>query len=84
MVAYDKDQWKSAVGKVQPQFASLGVLNMSRNDFIALCGQPDKTEALDDQVYWYYACSDGTIQLKIAKGPLEAAGIVLVTQVNDF
>jgi hypothetical protein len=79
-----KDEWKAGVGKAQPLFASTGLLKMSRDEFIKLCGQPDKTETLDDKVYWYYACTDGTIQLVLSKFPLELSGIVIVTQVNDY
>jgi TPR repeat protein len=78
-----KDQWRAEVGKVQPLFAATGVLKMARNDFESLCGVPDKTETVGNDVYWYYSCSDGVLQLIMDKNVLNS-GTIIITRVNDY
>jgi len=77
-----KNEWKAKFGQAYPGFSVARVVQMKKQDFLNLCGEPDKTQTIEDKVYWYYTCQDGDIQFVLDKGIL-MAGIV-VGHVNDF
>jgi len=78
-----KDEWKVRLGKINQMFAMSGTLQMSRANFIKACGEPDKTQTVGDDVYWYYSCKDGDMQLVLVKVALDQ-GQVFIHKTNDF
>lgn len=78
-----KQQWKTALGRIQQMFAVSGQIQMSKSDFIRICGEPQKTQTVGDSVFWYYQCKDGDIQLELDNGNLLGAGIV-TGHANDY
>lgn len=51
--------------------------------FKNLFGEPSNTQNVGGQVYWYYECTDGTIQLVMAD-PNASGGIMAISDVNEF
>lgn len=80
--AISKEQWKTALGRINPVFAQGGVIQMRKDNFIEIFGEPQKTQTVGDSVYWYYQCSDGFIQLTLDKGNL--LGGILAGKANDY
>ncbi len=80
--AITKAQWKAELGRINPLFAISGEIQMGKNAFIKLCGEPKKTQTVGDTTYWYYECKDGVIQLSLDKVNL-LTGIV-TGQANDY
>jgi hypothetical protein len=77
-----KAEWKVLFGKANRGFAVSGSVLMRKQEFLDVCGEPNKTETVGDKVYWYYACRDGEIQLELSKGGLLQGTIV--GPVNDY
>ena len=46
-------------------------------------GKPNRTQTVGDQAYWYYQCTDGTIQLVMNVLNLQMAGLIQA-DVNDY
>jgi hypothetical protein len=79
-----KAAWKAKLGSRNQVFAVTGTtIQMTKSDFIQLMGEPDRTETLNGQSYWYYECSDGTVQIECQAAAVNAAGIIQ-GQVNDY
>lgn len=78
-----KEEWKAKLSQNNQMFGVTGgVLQMKKADFVKLMGSPDKTQTEGDQVYWYYECKDGEIQLVLAASAL--SGGVLAGRANDY
>jgi hypothetical protein len=61
----------------------------AKEEFIKIMGQPDKTQKVGGETYWYYTCSDGQIQMIVASGNLEPAyggNVVLASSdgINEY
>jgi len=80
--AITKQEWKKRFGQLHPIFAQAGAIQMRKDDFVKLCGEPQKTQTIGDKVFWYYKCKDGLIQLDLVKGNL--LGGIVAGQVNDY
>jgi hypothetical protein len=46
-------------------------------------GEPDKTQTVGNQAYWYYDCSDGMIQV-ILPDPRIMGNSALIEGINDY
>ena len=77
----DKESWKAILAKFNPTWAAGGKLVVQKGVFLDKFGKPTRTETEEGTVYWYYECTDGTIQLELNE-TLLSAGLVS-GQVND-
>lgn len=51
--------------------------------FKSLVGEPSQTQVIEQRAYWYYKCSDGTIQMVITD-PAISGSQLLVHSINDY
>lgn len=77
-----KEQWKAQVTKSFPGFLQMGEYP-DKAKFTAALGKPDRTQSLGGDVYWYYRCSDGMIQLKLAVVP-GRENLMVLSAFNDY
>lgn len=79
-----KAQWRQKLESRYGQVARLGIIAhyWKAKDFKQLMGEPASTQTVGNQVFWYYDCSDGMIQLCLDKGML--AGGVMGGKINDY
>jgi uncharacterized RDD family membrane protein YckC len=68
-----KEEWKAQLAQALPEYATTGKINVKKATLIKLCGTPEKTEAINDDVneLWYYPCKDGFIKLQLNSGWLK-------------
>jgi hypothetical protein len=79
-----RQAWKARLSQINESFRATGTkLAMNMADFVKFMGKPDRTETVDNSTYWYYDCSDGTIQIELNSIALNAAGI-MQGNVNDY
>lgn len=55
----------------------------TRADFVSAMGEPDRTQTMGDNVFWYYDCRDGVIQVVLESSWLDQ-GIVSAERMNDY
>lgn len=77
-----KEQWKAQVEKGFPGFLLMSEYP-DKTKFTAAMGKPDHTQSVGGDVYWYYRCSDGMIQLKLAVVP-GRENILVLSAINDY
>lgn len=78
-----KAAWRAKLAANNGQVAQLGIINnLQPAQFKSVMGEPEKTQTIGEQAYWYYQCSDGTIQLELY-APNLAVG-VMQGKVNDY
>jgi len=78
-----KSQWRDKLTAHYGQPARMNIIpNWQPNEFKKIMGDPDRTQTIGDHAYWYYDCSDGTIQLSL-NAPDLAFGI-MQGHVNDY
>jgi len=77
-----KVQWKDKMARNFRWYPGTPVIGAA-NQFQQVMGKPDRTQTVGDEAYWYYQCSDGTIQLVMNVLNLQVAGF-LQADVNDF
>ena len=76
-----KTAWRE---KIRPYWnPGGGIKVVTIADFKALFGEPAKTQSVEGLAYWYYDCSDGTIQMVLID-PNMSGGRMLINAVNDF
>jgi len=78
-----RSQWRT---KLSDKFGALpkaGVVACQKTDFVGLMGSPSRTQTIGDTAYWYYDCSDGTIQLEMQAVPLSVANL-MSGKINDY
>lgn len=80
--ATTKDQWKAQVEKGFPGFLQMSEYP-DKSEFTAAMGRPDKTQSLGGDVHWYYRCSDGMVQLKLAVVP-GRENLMVLSAFNDY
>jgi hypothetical protein len=78
-----KQEWKAKLGANNRGFAVAGQLLISKTELVQLRGQPDRTETIGSDAYWYYDCNDGTIQIVFPAVVADRTGSI-VGKVNDF
>jgi hypothetical protein len=52
-------------------------------DFQNVLGAPSQTQTIEGHAYWYYDCSDGTIQVVLID-PAMTGGQLAIDSINDF
>lgn len=78
-----KAEWRAKLAANYGQVAQLGIINnLQPAQFKSVMGEPRKTQTIGEQAYWYYQCSDGTIQLELY-APNLAFG-VMQGKINDY
>lgn len=78
-----KSQWRDKLSAHYGQLVQLNVIpNWRPGEFKKLMGDPDRTQTVGDNAFWYYDCSDGTIQLAL-NAPDLAYGI-MQGHINDY
>jgi hypothetical protein len=78
-----KAEWKAKLSQHFGNLAQMGVIaGFNANDFKKLMGEPSKTQSVGQSAYWYYGCSDGTIQLELNSGALMAG--LMQGKINDY
>jgi hypothetical protein len=78
-----KAEWRAKVASHYGQVAQMNmIVNWRVVDFKSIMGEPGNTQTDGDQAFWYYECSDGTIQLSMY-APNLAAGI-MQGKINDY
>ncbi len=76
-----KAEWRQ---KVRPYWNPGGPIKLTTiADFKNLVGEPSHTQTMEGIAYWYYECSDGSIQLELVD-PNMSGGRLLIREVNDF
>lgn len=79
-----KAGWKAKLSQNNGLFRVTGTkLTMNKADFVKLMGNPDRTQTAGDTAYWYYDCSDGTIEIDLNAGDLNMGGI-MQGNVSDY
>jgi hypothetical protein len=81
--AISKAEWRS---KVRPYYNPGGGISVTTiANFKALVGEPTRTETVEGTAYWYYECSDGTIQVELVNPNMPGvAGKMLINAINDY
>ena len=87
-----KDEWKAkafAYFKPSGQYEGHGHMmsptvlwGIDGDVFIEVMGAPDRTQTIGNNMYWYYACRDGTIQLVLNNR--QGLDNILFGDVNDY
>ena len=81
--ATTKDAWMTILVSHYGQIAKMHVIGAwNAAQFKTFMGEPDRTETVGDQAYWYYDCSDGTIQL-VMNAPNLSVGL-MEGNINDY
>jgi hypothetical protein len=76
-----KAQWRE---KVRPYWGPNGPYAiMTAAKFKAVVGEPARTQTVDSEAFWYYDCSDGTIQVKLLD-PNQTGGQMAIQSINDY
>jgi hypothetical protein len=79
--ALTKAQWRQkALPYYNPGGGGRKVTTVA--DFKGVMGEPARTETLGGYVYWFYDCSDGTIQVKLID-PAMSGGTLAIETIND-
>lgn len=64
----------------------LGKGRSTEAEFKRIVGKPNRTSTMGESMYWYYTCSDGTVQVVISALFYRASpnGLLVVQSVNDY
>ena len=77
-----KDEWISKVPNAE--MAKMArQLACSKKALFKAVGSPSKTQTIGDDLYLYWSCSDGQIQVK-CNAPIYNAGDQVVGNINDY
>ena len=82
-----KQEWMAKVIKELGQDRTTvyaGYINCSAKDFYRVMGEPIRTQAVGENAYLYYQCTDGTLQLVCYKVNLESNGLLGTTAINEY
>ena len=77
-----KAQWKDKAAHSFNWFA-LVPLQAPAARFQEIMGKPDHTQTIGDEAFWYYECSDGSIQMEMDAANLQTMGLIQA-QVHDY
>jgi uncharacterized protein len=78
-----KGQWREKARKYWNPGGGVSVTTIS--NFKALFGEPSRTQAIEGTAYWYYDCSDGTIQVELVNPTMPGVGEkLLINGINDY
>ena len=82
-VKLSKAQWKVKLADKYGALVDMGTIaGWDKAGFQQLMGAPSKTQTVEGTAFWYFECSDGTIQLELNSGAL-AAGL-MQGKINDY
>ncbi|MBE7159022.1 MAG: hypothetical protein INR62_11420 [Rhodospirillales bacterium] len=76
-----KAQWKDKAARTFGWFSAVP-LQAPAARFQEVMGKPDHTQTIGDDVFWYYECSDGSIQMEMDPYVLQMNTIQ--AQINDY
>jgi len=76
-----KSQWKEKARAYWNPGGPIKVATIS--EFKNIFGEPSKTQSTEGIAFWYYQCSDGTIQIELID-PNMSGGKMLIREVNDY
>ena len=74
-----KTEWKRKASGVARLVG--GQLMAETQPFVARMGEPNRTQAVQGKVVWYYICADGKIQLVMFGDPANGA---IIADVNEY
>jgi ankyrin repeat protein len=78
-----KAQWREKARKYWNPGGAVNVTTTS--NFKALFGEPSRTQVVEGTAYWYYECSDGTIQVELVNPNMPGVGgKLLINSINDY
>jgi len=78
-----KAEWRAKLASRYGQLAQMNIINNWKPaDFKSFMGEPSSTQTVGDQAFWYYECSDGTIQLSM-HAPNLSVGL-MQGNINDY
>ena len=76
-----KAQWTE---KVRPYWSPNGPYAvMTVANFKSIVGEPSQTQTIGSEDFWYYECSDGTVQVKLIS-PNLTGGQVAIQSINYY
>lgn len=80
--ALTKAEWRQ---KASPYYNPGGGIKLATvREFKKLMGEPARTQTLGDgHAFWYYDCSDGTIQVVLID-PATTGGTLMIDSINDY
>lgn len=76
-----KAEWRKRVAPYDPGYSPVQVI--TAQEFKRKFGEPGKTQTVNLKLYWYYECTDGTIQI-VLNDPNATGGIMAIDAINDF
>ena len=76
-----KAQWKDKAARTFGWFSGVP-LQAPAARFQEVMGKPDHTQTVGDDVFWYYECLDGTVQMEMDPYVLQMNTVQ--AQINDF
>lgn len=80
-----REEWWAKLEENDLKFpGNRSVLDVKTEDFIRIMGKPVKTQSVGENMYWYYNCSDGQIQMVIKGWILESYGKIMAETINEF
>lgn len=77
-----KEEWKAKVEKNFPGFLQATVYP-EKTKFTSVMGKPARTQTVGGDIYWYYNCSDGILQMQLAVVPGKE-NILVLSALNDY
>ena len=78
-----KARWTELIGPFNASSRKFTSAFLSEAAFKKKFGKPVKTQKVGDDLFWYYQCSDGTLQVVIDAAFLDQQGVV-IKSVNEF
>lgn len=82
-VKLNKAQWKAKLTDKYGALVGMGTIaGWNKTEFQQLMGTPATTQTVDGTAFWYFECSDGTIQLELNSGALSAG--LMQGKINDY
>lgn len=75
-----RGKWRAMVAPYDVNSQSFGRVLLAHSTFKQKFGEPEKTQRVGDELYWYYRCSDGLLQLVINA----TADKVLIKEINEY
>ncbi len=82
-----KQEWKAKVKTAFPEktgMIGIGVISCDEKEFYEVMGKPAKTQAIGNDAFLYYQCSDGMLQLVCYKNNLEYQKEIATSAINEY
>jgi len=64
----------------------LDIDQLPKDKFLSVMGEPDKSQAVGNEIIWYYHCTDGEIQMILDRNMLEHRGRIdtMNKSINEY